>query len=309
MAYTDRNFCRAIQFESQRHRTMRERIQRRTRLRCRISIAVLSLAIFPATNYSQTTGRSETPRQPVPIQSSASSDTTSSSISPKLFGARSAPVASPLPSLRFLAVFCAALVINAARLANKFRRFLGLGVFTNFFAVLFLVFGAGVSGLPALSEGLLSSNLHIEGKAAAWLAGLSGILVALILPGIRLKPNSRSEGESQIRGFEGTLSPNPILAFLENGIRDQIAQRIQLELSEASRRFDMGTIKLAAGRALAEEMTMWPLGHEDYEAARQSIEQFRARSDRYRALLELLRWCSFKRLIRGLNDVASEAER
>jgi len=206
------------------------------------------------------------------------------------------------------------LVISAARLARKFRRFWGLGIFTNLYAVLFLIFGVGLCGIPVTSESALSSLPYL-GSVGPWIADLSGIILTLILPAIRLKPQAAPEGDSQVRDLEGGSSSNPILAVIEDAIRDRILERMQLEVVAASRRYDWDTIKLAARRALEEEMTIRPLGREEYDAVRQSIESFQADADsrldsdnKYTALLRLLRWCSFKRLRGGLDAAAREAQ-
>jgi hypothetical protein len=225
-----------------------------------------------------------------------------------------APDASRWPFLRLVAVLCLGLVINAARLARKFRRFWGLGVFTNLYAVLFLIFGVALCGIPVTSESALSSLPHL-GSLGRWIADLSGIILTLILPAIRLKPEARPAGGSQVRDLEDGTSSSPILAVIEDAIRDRILERMQLEVVAASRRYDWDTIKLAARRALEEEMTVRPLGSEEYDAVCQSIESFQADADsrldsnnKYTALLRLLRWCSFKRLRRGLDAAARETQ-
>lgn len=153
------------------------------------------------------------------------------------------------------------------------------------------------------------------GSMGPWIADLSGIILALALPAIRFKPLARPVGESQVRDLEGASSSNPVLALIEDAIRDCIVQRMQKEVVEACRRYDWGTIKLAAGRALAEEMTIRPLPDEKYNAVRLLIENFRSHPDpltdstnKYAALIGLLRWCSFNRLRGGLDAAARETE-
>jgi hypothetical protein len=227
---------------------------------------------------------------------------------------QSAPNATPFPFLRLVAVLCSGLVISSARLARKFRRFWGLGVFTNPYAVLFLIFGVGLCGIPVTSEGSLKA-LPFFGSMGPWIADLSGIIVALALPVIRFKPQARPAGESQVRDLDGGSSSNPILAVIEDAIRDCILQRMQKEVVEACRRYDWGTIKLAAGRALAEEMTIRPLSDEKYAEVRQLIEKFQSDPDpridsdnKYKALTGLLCWCAFNRLRSGLDAAARETE-
>jgi hypothetical protein len=225
---------------------------------------------------------------------------------------QSAPNATPFPFLRLIAVLCSGLLISTARLARKFRRFWGLGVFTNPYAVLFLIFGVGVCGIPVTSEGALKA-LPFLGNLGPWIADLSGIAVALVLPAIRLKPKERPAGENQVRDLEGEPSSNPVLALIEDAIRDHILMRMQKEVVTACARYDWRAIKLAAERALEEEMTIRPLPDEKYAALRELIESFQADPDalldsrnKYAALLGLLRWCSFYRLRRGLDAAARE---
>lgn len=216
--------------------------------------------------------------------------------------------------LRLIAVLCSGLVISAARLARKFRLFWGLGVFANPYAVLFLVFGVGVCGVPVTSESTLKA-VPFLGNLGPWIADLSGIVVALVLPAIRFKSQARPAGEDQVRDLEGGPSSNPIVAVIEDAIRECILQRMHEEVVEACRRYDWDTIKLAAGRALEQEMTIRPMPDEKYDAVRLSIENFQANPDarqdsrnKYNALTGLLRWCSFKRLLNGLNTAARETE-
>jgi hypothetical protein len=76
-----------------------------------------------------------------------------------------APNAAPLPFLRLVVVLCSGLVISTARLARKFRRFWGLGVFTSPYAVLFIIFGVGLCGIPVTSENALKSLPYVGSKA------------------------------------------------------------------------------------------------------------------------------------------------
>jgi hypothetical protein len=227
---------------------------------------------------------------------------------------QSAPKRTPFSFLRFGAVLCSGLVISAARLARKFRRFFGLGVFTNPYAVLFLIFGVGVCGIPVTSESTLK-GLPMLGDLGPWIADLSGIVVALVLPVIRFKPKTSPEGESQVRDLEGSSSSNPVVAVIEDAIRERILQRMHQEVVEACRRYDWDTIKLAAGRALVQEMTIRPMSDEKYRSVRLSIDSFQTNPDarqdsrdKYDALTGLLCWCSFKRLLNGLNAAASETQ-
>jgi hypothetical protein len=189
-----------------------------------------------------------------------------------------------------------------------------LGVFANPYAPLFLIFGVGLCGLPVTLEGAPKA-LAFLGSTGPWITDLSGIILALVLPTIRFKPQARPVGESQVRDLGGASSSNSILALIEDAIGDCIVLRMQKEVVEACRRYGWGTIKLAAGRALAEEMTIRPLSDEKYAEVRQLIENFQSdpdptmdSSNKYEALIGLLRWCSFRRLLNGLNVAARETE-
>jgi hypothetical protein len=271
-------------------------------------IILATLVLVPTVGLCQGSGVS---REAVPATRPANSGASPASQITQL---QSAPNATHFPFLRFAAVLCSGLIISAARLARKFRRFWGLGVFTNPYAPLFLIFGIGLCGLPVTLEGAPKA-LAFLGSTGPWIADLSGIILALVLPTIRFKPQARPVGESQVRDLEGASSSNSILAWIEDEIRDCILQRMQKEVAQACRRYDWGAIKLAAGRALEEEMTIRPLSDETYNAARQLIENFQSHPDprtdsenKYKALTGLLRWCSFKRLSSGLDAAARETE-
>jgi hypothetical protein len=276
------------------------------------SVALLTLVLFgplvsvPIAGLSQAVDGSHaavTSTSPVNFGASSASQVTKR---------QSAPNATPFPFLRFVAVLCSGLVVSIARLARKFRRFWGLGVFTNPYAVLFVIFGVVVCGIPVTSEGVLKA-LPVLGSSGPWIADLSGVLIALVLPSIGFKPKTLQAGETQVRDLADAPSSNPILALLEESIKDCIIRHMQKEVVADCRRYDWSAIKLAAGRALQEEMTLRPLPDEKYAALRQWIGNFQADPDprldsenRYAALVGLLQWCSFKRLRSSLDAAARE---
>jgi hypothetical protein len=269
-------------------------------------LVVLSILLFaPTVGLSQGSGKSPA------VANAANPGASSASVQAK---PQPAPNAAPLPFLRLVAVLCSGLVISTARLARKFHRFWGLGVFTSPYAVLFVIFGVGLCGIPVTSESALRSLPYV-GSLGPWIADLSGVILTLVLPSIGRKQQVRPAGEGQLRDLEGESSSNPILALIEDAIRDRILARMQVEVVAACRRYDWETIKLAAWRALEEEMTIRPLDPKKYDATRQSIENFQADPDshvdsrnKYAALLGLLRWCSFRRLHRGLDAAAREMQ-
>ncbi len=208
------------------------------------------------------------------------------------------PANNSRPFLRLLLILLTGLAITAFRLASKFRRFLGLGVFTNMYSILFLLLGAGICGFPVTSESALSSQLGT--RLGPWITDLSGVIVALVLPAIRFK---NPMAKSPVADLEADASSNPIIAIVEEGIRDHILARMRQEIDAASRRYEWEAIKSAAYRALEEEITVGRLKREEAEVAIRSIEGFQSSTDprsdadnKYTALIRLLRWCSFSRL-------------
>lgn len=231
------------------------------------------------------------------------------------YQAQQSPDATPYPFVRLISVLFAGLLINAAHLARKFRRLLGLGVFTNWYAVVFLLFGVGICGIPVTSERTLRSLPHLE-SVGPYVADLSGIALTLFLTVVRFRSRARSTGDIQVRDFEDEYASNPVVAVLENGICERILERMQFEITAASTRYDWDVIKQAADNALEEEMVIRPLRRGDYDSARLSIKAFRGHSNarqdsinKYQALLRLLRWCSFRRLLRSLDSAEKERQR
>lgn len=278
------------------------------------SVVLLTLVLFASLVSVPIAGLCQAvdgPHAAVPSTSPVNPGASSASQATK---PQSAPNATPFPFRRFVAVLCSGLVISTAWLARKFRRFWGLGVFTNPYAVLFVIFGVVVCGIPVTSEGVLKA-LPVVGSMGPWIADLSGIVMALILPSLGFKPRARPAGDAPVRDLADASSSNPFLALIEEAIRDCILQRMQKEVVADCRRYGWSTIKLAAGRALEEEMTVRPLPDEKYAVLRQSIENFHADPDprldsrnKYAALVGLLQWCSFKRLRSGLDAAARETE-
>lgn len=220
--------------------------------------------------------------------------------------------AHPYTFWRLVGVLVTGLVISAARLGRKFRRFWGLGVFANPYAVPFVIFGMGVCGVSSTLGPALGANLKSMGP---WIADLSGIAAWLVLPVIRFKPKESSDGKDKVRDLAGDSSANPVIAIVEDGIRDHILERMQFEISAAARRYSWDTIKVAARRSIEGETTIGRLSREDGDAAREKIDSFRPDADvrhdsdnKYEALQFMLRCSSFKRLRRSLDLAAIETQ-
>jgi hypothetical protein len=281
------------------------KFQRRMRLWWVGCLVLFILALIPAAAR----GQAAPPQANPAVATSHSAASAAQGGNPRL-----AHDTAPWRFLRLVAVLCSGFCISAARLASKFRRFWGLGVFTNAYAVLFLIFGVGLCGIPVTSETALRNLPYLQ-SFGPWVADLSGIVVALLLPAIRLKPQPRAAADNQVSDLSNASSSNPILAVIEDEIRDRIQIRMQREIVAACRRYDWNTIQLAASRALEEEQTIRPMTDEKYQAVSQSIHAFAANPDqridsnnKYAALVGLLRWCSFKRLRSGLEAAACELQ-
>ena len=216
---------------------------------------------------------------------------------------QSAPPARTRPFGRLVMILGFGLVANAARLARKFRHFLGLGVFANVYSAVFLLLTAGISGFP----------VTFDANPSPWLGGitdLSGVIIALLLPAARRKAIASAQ---PVLGLD-FASSNPVLAAIEDGIRDHILARMQAEIVVAAHIYSWDQIKLAARRIVEEEVTVGRLDRQDGEVAIRSIDDFQVSADphtdfenKYTALIRLLRSCSFSRLRLGLAAAAVES--
>jgi hypothetical protein len=211
------------------------------------------------------------------------------------------------PYLRLATILLAGLVISAARLARKFRHFLGLGVFANSYSAVFLGLAAGISGFPAAFETFLISHL---GPWGGGIAQISGVIIALLLPAVRRKTITSAQ---PVLGLD-FASSNPFLAVSEDGIRDHILARMQVEMVSAAHRYSWDQIKLATHRVVEEEVTVGRLDRQDGEVAVKSVDEFQPSANphtdsenKYTALIRLLRSCSFSRLRLSLAAAAAES--
>jgi len=87
---------------------------------------------------------------------------------------------------------------------------------------------------------------------------------------------------------------------------------MRLQFIRLSGLYDWDTIMLAGHSALEEEIALERVGRQDGDTALQSVQSLRTDtnpgvdlSNKYMALLRLLRWCSFTQLRDGLAAAAS----
>ena len=199
-------------------------------------------------------------------------------------------------------------LVSAATLRMKYRRFIGLGVFTNWSSVLFLVLGALLCALPRTAVNTLASRL--PPSAVSWVADSAGIALTFLF-GMRVRaPKSLDEGSPQ----DHVAGSNVIFAVIEEGIRDRLLTRTQFVLIEYARRYTWETIENAGRRTIDEEVAVGRLGRKDGEAAIESIKGLRSTRQgkkdidrKYLAMLRLLTCCPISRL-RGALANASGAQ-
>jgi hypothetical protein len=307
----------------------RQRLQGRSRpgrvvtLALLVVVLVSSLVLLPTAGLSQGTGKPHAvvpATAPVNPEGPSASQAISKQLAPDAIPI-SYPI--PIPYLRFAAVLCSGLVISAARLARKFRLLLGLGVFANPYAPLFMVCWASICGIFATSEGVLVKTP--VGLFAPWLADLAGPVLTLFLATIGLKSQARPTGQSPVDYIDRGSSSNPILGWLENSIGDRIQKRIQAWVVPACNQYNWATIQQGARYALANERAVGRVSSKEFDAVRRSIESLPVDADshsdpdnkaaalkykalKYTALTDLLSWCQFNQLRCSLERAAGEMQ-
>jgi hypothetical protein len=171
----------------------------------------------------------------------------------ELHGGLAGPTIQTAPSSPFhtLLVLFTGLLITAAGLRIKFRHFIGLGVFTNWYSALFLATRSLICGFPQMSVSTLAS--HVTPATASGIADTVGVALAFLLGvGVR-SPKPPSGGEAAPATRSGS---NVILAVIEDGIRDQIVTRLQSVMLEDARRYSWPAIEHAGQRVVDEEVAV-----------------------------------------------------
>jgi hypothetical protein len=242
------------------------------------------------------------PAQPGPNQPSPGS-ITRAPVS-RTVGTQPAPDTTPFPFLRIVLVLVSGLVIHAARLATKFRRYLGIGLFSNPYAILFMVFGAGFCGLPMTSEGYLKAYIPQFQSLVPWVTDLSGIAAILAIPMLRAALGKHRANKDDQQDLSTPSGSSSIFNFLLDEISLRLQTRMQDRITWACQEYSWTTIRLAAPRALADEAAIRPLTPADEEAAKRAIKAIPATDqkvgDKYQVLMVLVRCISYRLLFRSL---------
>lgn len=191
----------------------------------------------------------------------------------------------------------AGVLISAASLRMRFRRLIGLGVFANLYALLFLLLGALVCNLPQIPANLLGTQLR--SAAMPWVADLAGVICVLFVgKGLR---GSESEKSGGITG-ELQSTSNVLFAVVEDGIRDRVLRTMQVVAVQYAKKYDWATIQSAGKRTVAEEIAVGRIGREDGKAAVESLDGLSSGPQptevdrKYRAIMQLISCCPVSRL-------------
>lgn len=192
------------------------------------------------------------------------------------------------------------LAIAAARVRLKFRRFIGLGVFTNWYSALFLVTSALLCGLPQTSVNTVAS--YVTPKAAPWVLDAVGVVVALLL-GTQVRGHKSSVEGNTLPDLASQTGLNVILAVIEDGIRDQILTSMQAMVTWDAHRFGWDAIAQAGERTIGEEVTIGRVSRKEGDAALKAFVEIRSAGGpqndidrKYSALIGLLSCCPLSRL-------------
>jgi hypothetical protein len=174
---------------------MRLSLQSQRRPHCFIRIRLLrTVFVGVAVGLVVAVGRAQpsSPASPSVVVSphQASTGAPTASVVPPL----SAPDAAPRPFLRLLILLFGGLSASLCRLAWKFRRFWGLGVLGNFWAVLYAALGIVLGVLPHLAGSFFSWTPRPE-YLATWVADLLGLAAPWTAPlmGKKKHPSSSDE--------------------------------------------------------------------------------------------------------------------
>ncbi len=212
------------------------------------------------------------------------------------------PTSWPMSMLHVVGVLLWGMLVNAARLARKFRHYWGQGVLTNPYAFLFSCFGGIVSGLPMVSENFFKT-IHPLQAASPWIATALGLAAGLFLPGLRVGGKKAAAAA----GAGETPGGNPVLDVIEEKIRELIRKRMRRTFSEMSKHYDRRSIKQAARRTLAEDRGLNRLADKDASDAEKFINGIpenevadSPEGDPYDILWDLQKWLDYGSLRQNL---------
>lgn len=149
---------------------------------------------------------------------------------------------------QFVGVMIAGMISNYFRLWRRFRRFLSLGALTNWFAIVYIVWGA----VPSIFN-LLAGFLHFTSSNLAWALGGAVIVSVSIAHYLESRKRIAPTGANDIESLGITTTRFVIYTIVEDGILSTLRRNLQREITKMSLAHDWPTIKIAFERALNEE--------------------------------------------------------
>jgi hypothetical protein len=147
-----------------------------------------------------------------------------------------------------------------------------------------------------------------------WIADLLGLTITLVLPLIGSRSRTSPTGDDQMDELQVVTSRNHFYAVIEEAIMDSIRKRMHSAVIEASKLYDWPTIKLAARRALDQELALSSITDKVHKSECKLIDSLpiepNSSSDpkrKYEILNHLLRICQFRHLRFHLKAAGTEA--
>ncbi len=234
------------------------------------------------------------------------------------------PTVEPLSrmSLMFLGAGLGFL-FGLLRLLGRFYRFRGLGIFANWYSVLFLGLIAASSGTSYLalantidvSKGFVGNDsmwLLVLDKWQSLLALIGGPLLgngATILGRIPRKSGLERGAFTQVRDLRELKSTNILFHLICESILDGMDKAVL----QMARRYDWGLIKETVSRLVESEMALGRLERKEGEEAVKFMLAFKPSTDpsidfnnKYMALVRAIKVSSFRQLCSRMARGASE---
>jgi hypothetical protein len=231
---------------------------------------------------------------------------------------------SPLPFLwwRLTATVLGGLLWQVGRLARRFRHYLGLGVFTNFWALGFLIVGSLLPGASALLElGISRKVAEPAGDSTNWLAALiangTGLTILGILPHLGQRRPRPAADTYDARNSARFVAKDPILGSLEDQTDRVSKMNLQEWLSKDASEYPWNVIKVAGKRIIENERPVDSVPNaalkkhfdsvsKQLDDAGKESDAARDRDEKYRVLSALFRLTGYQSLKHSLQLAKAE---
>jgi len=211
-----------------------------------------------------------------------------------------------MPFARFICVSLLGIITGFLRLWDRFRKFWGLGVITNFYAAIYILLGMVLCWPPYIAE----NSLLTLSSTWMWLLNICGSgAICYLAPII----GARSEKRPEPVDLDFPKTRNIAYAFLESQVQDRIRRRLHDEIIQASADYDWETITKAAEELLGIEIAFTSLSKSLYASELKSIKLLASSIEvegtagrKYRAITSVLRHTEFRHLKQLLQEKARE---